>query len=172
MGQLKGFKLSNVKKIIKSIHGDKCNVQALHFQTLTNLTLNHDGRLQVQHDISETDIASLYKGKRASLKFEVVCFLSNALPRYWPETKLFKNRINENTWYPIQIRTLSRGIVKIKDLFFYRFLITESREILHMMYDDDCEGLVGAKNSFLLNLLVQIFFLYCFAHSEISLINI
>ena len=83
---LKGSQLSNVKKIIESLHGDKCNVQALHFQMLTNLTLNHDGRLQVQHDISETDIASLYKGERASMKFEVVCFLSNAL-RYWPETK-------------------------------------------------------------------------------------
>ena len=127
---------------------------------------------QIQHHCTKASVQSLYKGKRASLKFEVVCFLSNALLRYWPETMLFKNRINENTWYSIQIRTLSQGIVKIKDSFFYRFLAAESRKILHMMYDDDCEGLVGAKNSFLLNLLVQFFFLYCFAHSEISPINI
>ena len=133
LNDLKSFQLRNVKKINKSIHGDKCNIQAIHFQKLKNLRSNHDGRLQVQHDISETDIASLYKSKRASLKFKVVCFLSYALPRYWPETKLFKNRINENTWYPIQIRTLSRGIVKIKSLFFYMFLTAECREILHMM---------------------------------------
>ena len=55
---------------------------------------------------------------------------------------------------PNSNQNIEPGIVKIKDLFFYRFLITESREILHMMYDDDCEGVVGAKNSFLLNLLV------------------
>ena len=55
---------------------------------------------------------------------------------------------------PNSNQNIEPGIVEITDLFFYRFLITESHEILHMMYDDDCEGLVGPKNSFLLNLLV------------------
>ena len=40
----------------------------------------------------ETDIASLYKSKHASLKFEVVCILSNAFPRYWLETKVSKTK--------------------------------------------------------------------------------
>ena len=93
----------------------------------------------------------------------MVCFLSNALPRYWPETKLFKNRINENQ---IQIRTLNRGIVKIQGLFFCRFLTAESREIFDvwrwLWRVGRSQKLIFAKFTCL------VYFLYCFAHSKIS----
>ena len=42
----------------------------------------------IQHDITKTAIAILYTKKHAALKFEVVCFPSNELPRKWPETSL------------------------------------------------------------------------------------
>ena len=38
---------------------------------------------------------------------------------------------------------------KITSWFFSMFLTAESREILHVVQDNRCEGMVGAKNYFL-----------------------
>ena len=107
-----------MKILRKSIHDDECNVQAMDFKTLANLQLSHDGRLYIQHDIIETDIASLYKSECASLNFKVVCFLSNVLPRYWPEKKRSQKLIQLKHDTKVKSVQLNYNIEKNIGLFF------------------------------------------------------
>ena len=90
--------------------------------------------------------------KHAALKFEVVCFPSNKLLRYWRETQVSKAGPNKNMCYPIQISKNRAEEVKIIGTFFYMFLTAKNHGILHVTSYGDCEGprdLIYVKYPFL-----------------------
>ena len=51
---------------------------------------NHDGGFLIKHDLIKTAMASPRTRRHATIKFEVVCFPGDQLPRYQQKTKCFK----------------------------------------------------------------------------------